>query len=173
MAGMSKSILQASIFLGACLGFSASLYASGSIYHPKENRWGYQKGGGAGTFIFNPRTHSYVAISSNGRVVRSGRASGGRSYCPDIRRSCRTPQGVFYVRSKGGPGCVSSRYPVGRGGAKMPYCMFYSSYYAIHGSYDVPNANVSHGCIRVTPGDALWLSRNFIRIGTRVVVKSY
>lgn len=129
--------------------------------------------GSGGTFVFNPRTHTWTAISSNGDVIRSGRASGGRSYCPDIGRSCRTPQGVFYVQSKGGAGCRSSRYPVGKGGAKMPYCMFFTSLYAIHGSYEVPNANASHGCIRVTPGDALWLTQNFIRIGTRVVVKPY
>ncbi|KTD00703.1 enhanced entry protein EnhA [Legionella geestiana] len=127
----------------------------------------------ANTFIFNPRTHSYTAINDNGRVVKSGRASGGRSWCSDIRRSCRTPSGYYHIQSKGGPGCRSSRYPVGRGGAPMPYCMFFSRYYAIHGSPDVPNYNASHGCIRVRPADAHWLSKNFIRIGTRVIVKPY
>lgn len=128
---------------------------------------------GSGTFVFNPRTHQYTAINSNGHVVKQGRASGGRGYCPDIRRSCRTPSGVYRVTHKGGPGCRSSRYPVGRGGAPMPYCMFFSRYYAVHGSYDVPNYNASHGCIRVHPGDASWLHRNFMRVGTRVVVKPY
>lgn len=127
----------------------------------------------AGTFVFNPRSLSWTAINQNGHVVKSGRASGGRSYCPDIRRSCRTPSGTYTIHSKGGPSCRSSRYPVGRGGAPMPYCMFFSKYYAIHGSYDVPNYNASHGCIRVQPRDAKWLSDNFIRIGTRVVVKPY
>lgn len=127
----------------------------------------------ANTFIFNPRAHNWIAIDDSGRIVKSGRASGGANYCRDIRRSCRTPQGTYYIHSKGGPGCRSSRYPLGRGGAPMPYCMFFSRYYAVHGSYDVPNYNASHGCIRVTPSDAAWLSRNFIRIGTRVIVKSY
>lgn len=127
----------------------------------------------ANTFIFNPRGHQWVAVDDSGRIVKSGRASGGSTYCRDIRRSCRTPQGTYYVHSKGGPGCRSSRYPLGGGGAPMPYCMFFSRYYAIHGSYDVPNYNASHGCIRVTPADAAWLSRNFVRIGTRVIVKSY
>lgn len=123
-------------------------------------------------FIFNPRTHSWTAVH-NGSVVRSGRASGGRSYCPDIHRSCRTPSGVFYVRSMQGPSCRSSRYPVGKGGAPMPYCMFFSQYYAVHGSYEVPNRNASHGCIRVVPSDAKWLHNNFMSIGTKVVVKPY
>lgn len=126
-----------------------------------------------GTFIFNPRTLSWVAINGNGKVVKSGKASGGRGYCPDIRRSCRTPTGTYHVIGKRGANCVSSRYPVGRGGAKMPYCMYFSKFYAVHGSYDVPNHNASHGCIRVRPGDAQWLYNNFMSIGTKVVVKPY
>lgn len=124
------------------------------------------------TFVYNPKSLKWKAIK-NGKVVRSGRGSGGRGYCKDIGRSCRTPSGTYSVISKGGPGCRSSRYPVGRGGAPMPYCMFFSKYYAIHGSPDVPNFNASHGCIRVRPGDARWLSNNFVNIGTRVVVEPY
>lgn len=125
------------------------------------------------TFIFNPRTHSWSAISSSGKVVRTGRASGGRGYCPDIRRGCRTPSGSYNIISKGGSGCKSSRYPLGEGGAPMPWCMFFSRYYAVHGSYDVPNHNASHGCVRVTPSDAKWLWHNFLHIGSRVVIKPY
>lgn len=124
-------------------------------------------------FIFNPRTHTWVAVDHNGQVVRSGRGSGGRSYCSDIGRSCRTPTGTYYVISKGGPECRSSRYPVGKGGAKMPYCMFFTNLYAVHGSYDVPNYNASHGCVRVRPSDAQWLSHHFMKIGTKVIIKSY
>lgn len=127
----------------------------------------------ANTFVFNPRNHTWTAIGDNGKVVRSGRASGGRSYCPDIKRGCRTPVGVYHVWSKGAPSCKSSRYPKPRGGAPMPYCMFFSKYYAIHGSNDVPNHNASHGCIRVTPQDASWLSHNFIHVGSKVVIKPY
>ena len=124
-------------------------------------------------FVFNPRTTQWQAINDHGKVVRSGHGSGGRGYCPDIHRSCRTPTGVFSVHSKGGPGCKSSIYPVGRGGAPMPYCMFFSRYYALHGSYEVPSYNASHGCIRLYPSDARWLSNNFVHIGTEVVVKPY
>jgi lipoprotein-anchoring transpeptidase ErfK/SrfK len=127
----------------------------------------------ANTFIFNPNTLSWKAINSNGAVVRSGRGSAGKKYCADIRRGCKTPSGVFSVWSKGGPGCRSSRYPVGGGGAPMPYCMFFSKNYAIHGSPDVPNYNASHGCVRVLPSDARWLSQNFMQIGTRVIIKPY
>ena len=125
------------------------------------------------TFIFNPNTLTWKAINENGKVVRTGRGSGGRKYCPDVRRGCKTPAGVYRVISKGGPGCRSSRYPLGRGGSPMPYCMFFSKYYAIHGSYEVPNHNASHGCVRVRPSDASWLSHNFVRVGTKVVIKPY
>jgi hypothetical protein len=127
----------------------------------------------ANAVIFSPRTLQWKAGNSNGKVVRSGRASGGRSYCPDIKRSCRTPSGTYRVISEGGPGCRSSRYPVGKGGAPMPYCMFFSKYYAIHGSPDVPNYNASHGCVRVPPADARWLNQNFVTVGTKVIVKPY
>jgi lipoprotein-anchoring transpeptidase ErfK/SrfK len=125
------------------------------------------------TFIFNPNTLTWKAINENGKVVRTGRGSGGKSYCSDIRRGCKTPSGVYRIISKGGPGCKSSRYPLGGGGAPMPYCMFFSKYYAVHGSYDVPNYNASHGCVRVKPNDAYWLSHNFMKIGTKVIIKPY
>ncbi len=109
----------------------------------------------------------------DGVVVRSGRVSAGQRYCPDIHRACRTPSGTYRVIGKGGATCRSSRYPVGRGGAPMPYCMFFSKNYAIHGSYEMPHRNASHGCVRVAPSDAKWLSSNFANIGTKVVIKPY
>lgn len=144
-----------SFMLGTILGglFCSSLYAN--------------------TFVFNPRTHSWKAIANDGEVVRTGRASGGKGYCADTHRSCRTPVGTFTVWSKGSASCRSSRYPLPNGGAPMPYCMFFSKYYAIHGSDDVPNYNASHGCIRVTRGDAVWLHHHFVHEGTKVIVKPY
>lgn len=123
------------------------------------------------SFIFSPRTLQWKAMS-NGKVVRTGHGSAGKGYCPDIKRSCRTPTGTFRISRMGGPGCKSSRYPVGQGGAPMPYCMFFSKYYAIHGSPDVPNYNASHGCVRVPTSDARWLS-NFLHVGSKVVITSY
>jgi len=122
--------------------------------------------------FFTQKKLKWVAVS-NGHVVKSGKASGGSNYCADIKRSCHTPVGTYHVISMGGAGCQSSRYPVGKGGAKMPYCMFFTSLYAIHGSYEVPNYNASHGCIRVIPSDAKWLENNFVRIGTTVIVEPY
>lgn len=124
-------------------------------------------------FVFNPRTLQWTAINSSGQVVRTGHGSAGRSYCPDIHRSCRTPTGTFHVISKQGAGCKSSRYPVGKGGSPMPYCMYFTNNHAVHGSHEVRNYNASHGCIRIPPSDAKWLYYNFMKTGTTVVVKPY
>jgi len=126
----------------------------------------------AKAFIYDPRSLRWKA-TKNGKVIRSGRGSGGSNYCRDVKRACRTPTGTFRMIGKRGVNCRSSRYPLGKGGAPMPYCMFFSKYYAIHGSPDVPNYNASHGCIRVKPHDARWLYHQFMEIGTKVVVKPY
>lgn len=123
-------------------------------------------------FVFSPRKLRWYAYE-NGRLIRSGRASGGAGYCADVKRGCRTPVGNFSVKRKGPASCKSSKFPLGRGGAPMPYCMFFYHGFAIHGSYDVPNHNASHGCIRVEPKAAAWLSNHFMRIGTKVKVTPY
>jgi len=128
---------------------------------------------GKRTFIFDPKLKAWSAYDENGNLVKTGRASGGRGYCPDIHRSCRTPQGKFAVYEKKGEECVSTKFPVGEGGAPMPNCMFFHGGYAIHGSYAVPDYNASHGCIRVLPSAAEWLNQEFIRVGTAVIVRPY
>ncbi len=126
-----------------------------------------------GTFVFYPRKSTFAAYDSMGNLVTSGRASGGMAYCPDINRSCQTPVGTFRVQTKGDVDCVSNTYPIGEGGAAMPYCMFFGKGYAIHGSDYVPSFPASHGCIRLQPSTALWLRDNFMQIGTVVKVYSY
>jgi len=125
------------------------------------------------TFVFSPRTLQWKAINSKGHVVKTGRGSGGKGYCKDTRRACRTPSGTYSIISKRGANCRSSKYPIGKGGSPMPYCMFFSKYYAVHGSYHVPNHNASHGCVRIKPDDARWLYHNFMHIGTKVIIKPY
>lgn len=128
---------------------------------------------GGRVFVFNPKRLAWGAYNANGELIRSGRASGGKGYCRDVRRRCRTPIGHFRVYRKGSSGCRSSKFPLGRGGAPMPYCMFFYHGFAIHGSPDVPNYNASHGCVRVLPSAAQWLHGNFIRHGTKVIVQPY
>jgi len=145
------------------------------VFHNKINNHndGFINFSGKKTFVFDPTQLRWYAYDTKGSLVGSGRASGGRGYCPDVKRRCRTPVGTFKVTRKGSSSCVSSKFPLGRGGAPMPYCMFFRGGYAIHGSYDVPNYNASHGCIRVEPKAARWLSHNFMDYGTTVVVRPY
>ena len=125
-------------------------------------------------FIFDPKLTAWAAYDAQGNLVETGSASGGKDYCEDVGRPCRTVTGTFHVYSKKGPDCTSSLYPIEtHGGARMPYCMHFSGGYSIHAAYDVPNYNASHGCIRVLPQAAQWLNENFMDVGTTVVVKSY
>lgn len=116
---------------------------------------------------------TWGAYDDSGNLVKYGRVSGGKSYCPDIRRGCRTVQGTFTIYSKRGPECKSRKFPVGKGGAPMPYCMFFKGGYALHGSNAVPNYNASHGCVRMPPSDAQWLNQNFVRVGSTRVHVTY
>ena len=114
---------------------------------------------------------TWRAYDTQGRVIKSGRVSGGKKYCPDIHRGCRTVTGTFTIYSKKGADCRSTRFPVGKGGAPMPYCMFFRGGYALHGSNAVPDYNASHGCVRMPPQDARWLNQNYVNVGrTRVSI---
>jgi len=145
-------------------GFSGgSHYDGGSI-----------RSSGEKVIIVNPNRHIFQAYDASGRLVRSGMVTAGNSWCPDIRRPCKTRAGSFRIFSLGGPGCKSKRYPLPHGGAPMPYCMFFNGNQALHGSYEVvPGRNVSHGCVRIHVNDAEWLRYNFATYGTKVIVKPY
>ncbi len=128
---------------------------------------------GHSVFIFDPKYTSYALYDEDGHLVQQGRASGGQFFCADTGRACTTPAGTYRIYRKHGEDCKSSKFPLGRGGAPMPHCMFFTGGYAIHGSNDVPDHNASHGCIRVPPGDAAWLSEYHLEIGDTVIVRSY
>lgn len=129
--------------------------------------------GGEAMILVNPRIHAWGAYDANGQLVRAGLATAGGNYCPDIRKRCRTSVGVFRIYSLGGAGCRSNTYPIPRGGAPMPYCMFFNKGYALHGSPHVFEGNGSHGCVRLKVKDAAWIRFNFAQIGTKVVILPY
>lgn len=129
---------------------------------------------GRRVFIFDPNYTAWALYDENGLRLNTGKASGGQDFCPDVGRACRTITGRYRIIRKGGPDCESSIYPIEtNGGAPMPYCMYFSNWgYAVHGSYDIPDYNASHGCIRVTPTVAGWLS-TYMPIGTTMIVRPY
>jgi lipoprotein-anchoring transpeptidase ErfK/SrfK len=123
--------------------------------------------------IVDPNNHAWGAYDASGFLVAQGAASTGRDYCPDLGTACKTPSGTFTVYRKQGAECKSTKFPIPEGGAPMPHCMFFNGGYALHGSDYVPNYNASHGCVRLHPEDAAWLSQNFVTIGTKVQVLPY
>ncbi|MBX3709675.1 MAG: L,D-transpeptidase [Gammaproteobacteria bacterium] len=123
--------------------------------------------------LVSPREHAWGAYDANGRLIRSGLASAGADWCADVGRKCHTIVGTHRVRSLGSFNCVSPSFPLPYGGAPMPYCMYFNKYQALHGSYEVRHANISHGCVRMHVADAKWLRYNFVEKGTLVVILPY
>lgn len=113
---------------------------------------------------------AWAAYDETGQRVYWGPASGARGFCPDMDAKCTTPTGNFTIYRKEGEACVSTKFPIPDGGAPMPYCMFFEGGFAIHGSYEVPGYNASHGCVRIFPEDAQWLNQNFIDVGSTEIV---
>lgn len=136
---------------------------------------------GEKVIVVDPNTHTWAAYSSDGELLRSGMATAGSHWCRDIHRPCKTRSGSFRIYSLGSSGCKSSKFPVGRGGAPMPYCMFFNGGQALHGSYEVVPGNISHGCVRLHVEDAEWIRFNFAERpnasnnyrGTKVIIRSY
>lgn len=122
---------------------------------------------------------AWVAYDKNGNLVRWGPIASGSTKCSDSSRSCLTMTGIFRFFSKENQNCRSGVYPIGRGGAKMPYCMYFHKGFAMHGSHDVPGHRASHGCVRMFTRDAKWLNEHFVdlsnegnnHLGTKVTVR--
>jgi L,D-transpeptidase ErfK/SrfK len=128
---------------------------------------------GKKVILVNFNKLAFGAYDEDGRLLHWGPISGGKGYCPDIGKRCNSPRGTFSIYNKEDRGCVSTKFPVGRGGAPMPYCMFFHGGFALHGSPQVPGYNASHGCIRMFTSDAKWLNQDFTEgeKGVTVILK--
>jgi peptidoglycan hydrolase-like protein with peptidoglycan-binding domain len=93
-----------------------------------------------------------LALIDKGRVARAYTTSSGKPSTPTVLGNFR-----FYMREPGtnGHGMVDSTYFI-RG-------------YAIHGYYDVPTYNASHGCLRVPIPDAFAIY-SWIHLGDQIDV---
>lgn len=128
--------------------------------------------------IVNQDLLAWGAYTPDGQLVKWGPISSGKDYCPDIKRSCRTVTGVYRVFNKKSAKCRSNIFPIGRGGSKMPYCMFFYKGFALHGSNEVRGFRDSHGCVRLFTRDAKWLNENFVDViktrqdvGTKLIIQ--
>jgi hypothetical protein len=115
-----------------------------------------------------------------GKLVMWGPANGGRGRCKeDGTMRCKTHVGIWAVSKKDGPVTKSSLYPVEcmdkkDCGHPMYWKMqFHRDGTSLHGDRNLPGANVSHGCVRLLKSDAKWLNREFVEIGTPIVVLPY
>ena len=184
---MKKSLLliPASMLVVGCAGMDGVAITddSGNVHYTAHHSTDFKGRGtfpakrtatGRKVFVFDPKATAWAAYDAQGNRVKTGRASGGKDFCEDVGRPCRTVTGKYRVYSKKGEECRSSKYPIETGGgARMPHCMHFHGGYSIHGAYHVPNYNASHGRIRVLPSAAKWLNQSFVDIGTSVEVKSY
>lgn len=132
--------------------------------------------------IVDPNIHAFGAYDADGTLVNWGPAAGGKDWCPDIQKGCRTKAGEFRIYSLGSSDCKSRKFPVPRGGAPMPFCMFFNGGQALHGSLGgLIASNQSHGCVRLFVPDAEWLRYDFVEgpresngyRGTKVVIMPY
>ena len=123
-------------------------------------------------------SYSWIAYKDN-KEVKRGEASGGRKWCPDIKRRCKTPTGLFPVISKKNRAYRSPLYPVGCDNktnnkcAPMPWAVkFRHSGEAIHGHRSKITAHTSHGCIHVSYEDAKWINE-FLDVGDIIDIRDY
>lgn len=122
---------------------------------------------------------AWAAYDAQGNLVKWGPISSGRDKCSDSNHSCRTLTGIFRMFSKENVRCSSDVFPIGKGGAKMPYCMYFHKGFAMHGADDIPGYRASHGCVRMFTADAKWLNETFVELssernnfmGTKVTVR--
>jgi hypothetical protein len=119
------------------------------------------------------------AAYQDGQLVKWGPIASGRDKCSDSANSCHTMTGIFHFFSKENQHCRSAIYPIGKGGAKMPWCMYFHKGFALHGSDDMPGYRASHGCVRMFIQDAKWLNEDFVNtsndeknlMGTKVTIR--
>ena len=123
---------------------------------------------------------AWGAYDEKGQLVKWGPVASGADRCSDNSSpTCRTMTGIFRIFSKEGERCKSNVFPIGKGGAKMPYCMYFHKGLALHGSADIPGYRASHGCVRMFTRDAKWLNEEWVDaanarnnfIGTKVVIR--
>ncbi len=137
------------------------------------------KSGEGKQVIIDQNKLAWGAYDTTGELVKWGPIASGRAKCSDSNNACYTLTGVFRVFSKEDSRCKSDVFPIGKGGAKMPYCMYFHKGFAMHGSDDMPGYRASHGCVRMFIRDAKWLNETFVDVtndsknkpGTKVVVR--
>lgn len=134
-------------------------------------------------FVFDPKILAWAAYDAIGNLVNWGPALGGKKYCEDTGRSCRTPPGAYEALAKRGFGYRSTLYPIGCKNEECSWMPYYIKVrkdgLGIHGSKWFIGRHTSHGCVRLFIEDARWLNKFFIdtatkeKRGTKIIFRSY
>lgn len=132
--------------------------------------------------VVDPANNAWAAFTKDGEQLRWGPMSGGAAYCKDTGKACETHEGTYRVYSLGSSDCISHKFPLPKGGAPMPYCMYFNNGQALHGEPNgLPGYNASHGCVRLYVNDAEWLRYDFVEgpnegnkfRGTKIIIGAY
>jgi len=120
------------------------------------------------------------AAYDQGKLIDWGPANGGMKRCKETGlMKCKTHTGLHFVLRLDGPGKKSDLYPPEcedkkKCGHPMPYYMpFHRDGTGLHGNKWLTGRNSSHGCVRLLKEDARWLNKEFVEVGTPVMVLDY
>ncbi len=119
------------------------------------------------TTTADARVRVHIDLSRQRMYVTS--SSGSYSWpVSTARRGYRTPQGNFPAR-----GLQRMHYSSKYDNAPMPHSIFFSGGYAIHGTYATGALGrpASHGCVRLSPGQASLLYGMVRREGARITIR--
>lgn len=116
-------------------------------------------------FVFAPHKEVLAwALYESGQRVRWGPAVGGKDYCPDVQKGCRTNVGTFKFLEAANSSRRSSAFPVGcrtnpeKPCARMPYfSRFTHKGQGLH-ARDMHGLNASHGCVGAFDEDAIFIN---------------
>lgn len=146
--------------------FSKMTYMDMSPLPNKLNTHGHQ------LLLVNLKLFAFGAYDKTGKLLYWGPVNSGNQQCPSGKGACLTSTGYFRIFHIEGKDCMSHEYPLEtHGGDPMPYCMYFHGGAAIHASTLSGFINRSAGCVRLFHSDAKWLYEQFVKRGTRVLVK--
>jgi len=150
------------VCVGAAISLAALAVLSIPTFTPQAlSRPRYAQRSGGRWIEVNLSKQQLIAWN-NGSIERLFWVSTGKRRTP-------TPSGTYYIQSKYRS---TSMRGAGYNVPDVPYAMFYSGNYAVHGAYwhNSFGTPVSHGCVNLGVNQARWLY-NWAPVGTRVVVR--
>jgi lipoprotein-anchoring transpeptidase ErfK/SrfK len=156
-----KSLRSKVFCIGAAISLASLAVVSIPTFTPQALSYSRRQSSGSGRWIEVDTSRQQLVAWNNGRIDRVFNVSTGKSRTP-------TPSGTYSIQSKyRSTPMRGANYYV----PDVPYAMFYSGGYAMHGAYWHNNfgTRMSHGCVNLGVRQSRWLY-NWANVGTTVVV---